>query len=88
MSETPIFDNVGNDQPEDDQKPTLKPETRDKVYIGGLLANVVVALVVGTIAIWFPDIRAQVDGTGVVILNAVGLLVSGLGVVYRPGKQK
>lgn len=72
--------------PED--QPTIPPKVRDAVYIGGLIVSGLVALVVGIVGIWLPELQEQVSQTGVVVAAFVALIVSGLGTAYRPGVQK
>lgn len=69
-------------------QPTVPDHVRDIAYISGLIVTGVVAITVPTISAIVPDIAGTAAQIGTAILSGVGLIVSGLGVVYRPGAQR
>lgn len=70
----------------DDDIPAIPRKVRDIAYIGGLIVAATTQLAVITIGVLHPAAAegATIIGNGV--LSAAGIIVSGLGVIYRPGK--
>lgn len=67
--------------------PTIPPKVRDAAYIAGLAVTACTGLVTGLVGVWAPDYAAQAAQTGNIVLTAAGVVIGGLGVVYRPGRQ-
>ena len=65
--------------------PTIAPRTRDVVYISGLVVTGAVAITVPTVSALAPDLAGVAAQIGTAVLSGVGLIVSGLGVAFRPG---
>jgi len=72
----------------DPYTPTIPPRVRDAAYIGGLVVSAAVAVTVPTVSAIVPDAAGIAAQIGTAVLSGVGILVSGLGVVYRPGAQR
>ncbi|MBN9207287.1 MAG: hypothetical protein J0H96_01325 [Microbacterium ginsengisoli] len=70
-----------------DYQPTVPTRVRDVAYIGGLVITAAVGLASAVVGIWAPEYGDRAAQTGVAILTATGIIVSGLGVIYRPGAQ-
>lgn len=73
---------------EGDYQPTIPARVRDGAYIAGLIVTGVVAMTVPTVSALVPDVAGVAAQIGTAVLSGVGLIVSGLGVVYRPGAQR
>lgn len=71
-----------------DYQPTIPNKVRDAAYIGGLIVSAVVGIAVATVSTLAPDAAAGASTIGTSILTGAGIIVSGLGVAYRPGKQQ
>lgn len=71
-----------------DYQPTIPSKVRDVAYIAGLIVTAVVGLAVTVVSVVVPDVQAQAAQIGTATLTATGIIVSGLGVVYRPGAQQ
>jgi hypothetical protein len=69
-------------------QPTIPAKVRDAAYIAGLIVTGVVATTVPTVSAIWPDIAGVAAQIGTAVLSGVGLIVAGLGVVYRPGAQR
>jgi hypothetical protein len=69
-------------------QPTIPAKVRDAAYIGGLIVTGAVAITVPSISALAPDVAGVAAQIGTAVLSGVGLIVSGLGVVYRPGAQR
>lgn len=72
----------------DGYQPTIPTKVRDGAYIGGLIVAGVVAITVPTVAAVAPDVAGIAAQIGAAVSSGVGLIVAGLGVVYRPGAQR
>lgn len=72
----------------DGYQPTIPANVRDAAYIGGLIVAGVVAITVPTVAAIAPDVAGVAAQIGSAVSSGVGLIVAGLGVVYRPGAQR
>lgn len=70
-----------------DYQPSIPTPVRDAVYISGLILGAATVLAAGIIGVWFPDLKDQVDATGVYVSGFVTVIVGGLGTIYRPGAQ-
>lgn len=68
-------------------QPTISPKTRDAVYITGLVVTAATGLGTVVTGVLFPEVRAQAAEIAAGILTATGIIVSGLGVAYRPGAR-
>lgn len=71
----------------DPYQPTIPAKVRDAAYIGGLVTTAATGLAVTVVSVVVPEVAGQAAQIGTAILSAVGLIVSGLGVAYRPGAQ-
>ena len=75
----------GNGEP--DYSAAVPPSVRTVVYISALIVNVVVLVYFGTAVIWGWLPGEQAARTEALLLGALGTLVSGLGVAYRPTRS-
>lgn len=73
---------------ESDYTPAISPRTRDVVYIAGLAVTGIVAVTVPTVSAIVPDVAGVAAQIGTALLSGVGLVVSGLGVAFRPGAHR
>jgi hypothetical protein len=71
----------------DEYKPEVPKRVRDIAYFTGLGVSALTLLAVGIVTIWAPDYASQAAQTGVIVSTTTGIVVGGLGVVYRPGAQ-
>ena len=74
-----------------DGVPDFTPDTdavpkaaRSVIYIAGVVINAAVLLYFGAASIWGWLPGEQAARTEALVLSALGMLVSGLGVAYRP----
>ena len=72
----------------EEYQPTVPNEVRDRVYIGGLIVTAATGLAVATVSVIVPGAADAASQIGNAVLTASGIIVAGLGVVYRPGAQQ
>lgn len=62
----------------------VPPRVRTVAYFTMLISSALGSLIIGLVAIWWPDLAPQVGATVAAILSAEGIVAGGLGVAYRP----
>ena len=64
--------------------PTIPPRWRTRVYVGCLLLNIATLVVLGLAVVFEFISMGKAAAAATIVLAAINLLSSGLGVAYRP----